>query len=82
VQHVLDADRSHGSPLKRGQQHAAQGIAKGQTEAALKRFGDEGRAALRIGRLDLEALGFFSSCQFLILTDMEFPGLIECAGVG
>ena len=83
VEHVFDADRSNRSALKRGQQHPAQRIAERQAKAAFERFGDEGRAALRIvAGPDLEGVGLL---QFLPVLDVDSHGiplgLIECAGV-
>ena len=74
VQHVLDLDRGDRRALQRRQQHAAQRVAERQAEAALQRFGDEGRLALGSPpALTSRLLGFLSSCQFLMLTVMEFP---------
>jgi hypothetical protein len=42
MQHAFDLDRGDGGALQRRQQHAAQRIAQGQTEAAFQRFGDDG----------------------------------------
>ena len=43
MQHALDLDRGDGRALKRRQQHAAQRVAERQAEAALERFGRDGR---------------------------------------
>jgi hypothetical protein len=43
MQNAVDLHRGDGSAAQRGQQHATQRIAERQTEAALERFGDDGR---------------------------------------
>ena len=75
VEDVLDLDRGDRSTLQRAQEHAAQRIAERQAEAALERFCNEGRLAVLVAGPSLmsRVLGFLSSCQFLMLTDMDFP---------
>ena len=48
MQHAVDLDGGDGRALERGQQHAAQGVAERHAEAALERFSDERRDALRV----------------------------------
>src|SRR3546814_4402629 len=43
VEHIPDLDRRDGRTLERREQHTAQRVAERQAEAALERFGDEGR---------------------------------------
>ena len=58
MQHAVDLDRGHGRALERGQQHATQGVAQGDPEAALKGLGHHPGGALRVGtRLDVELSG-------------------------
>src|SRR3546814_3437350 len=47
---VLDLDRGDRRALERGQKNPAQRIAERQAEAALQRFGDEGRLAPAVAR--------------------------------
>src|SRR3546814_16038557 len=55
--------RSDRRALERGQKNPAQRIAERQAEAALQRFGDEGRLAPAVARdLDFQAVGLL---QFL-----------------
>ena len=69
VQHALDLDRGDRGALERGEQHAAQRVAERQAEAALERLGDERWPCGGVAAgLRLEAVGFFSSCQFFALT--------------
>src|ERR1700724_3493551 len=48
VQHAVDVHRLHRSALQRGQQDAAQRVAERLAEAALERFGDQGRKTVRV----------------------------------
>src|SRR4051812_42104557 len=48
VQHAVDVHRLHCRALERGQQDAAQRVAERLAEAALERFGDDGRETGRI----------------------------------
>jgi hypothetical protein len=45
VQHVVDLDEVMAAPCSERHQHAAQRVAQRQAEAALERFGDDGRLA-------------------------------------
>ena len=47
MQHAVDLHSGHRGALQRGQQHAAQRVAKGHAEAALQRLGDDGRDTRR-----------------------------------
>src|SRR6202030_3469360 len=49
VQHAVDVHRLHGGTLQRGQQDAAQRVAKRLAEAAFERFCDQRRKAVCIG---------------------------------
>ena len=42
MQHAIDLDRSHGSPLQRRQQHAPKRIAERYAKSPLKWLGDDG----------------------------------------
>src|ERR1019366_8552335 len=48
MQHAVDMHRLHRRALQRRQQDAAQRVAQGLTEAALKRLRDQGRKAVRV----------------------------------
>jgi hypothetical protein len=67
VQHVVDLDAGDGRALQRAHQHTAQRVAQRQAEAALERFGDDGRLARRVVApgLTTSCVGLMSSCQFL-----------------
>ena len=55
MQHAVDVDGGDGSALQRRQQDAAQRVAERRAEAALQRFGHEGRDAAAVtARLDFE----------------------------
>ena len=49
MQHAVDVHRLHGRALQRRQQDAAQRVTERLAEAALERFGDDGRKPGRVG---------------------------------
>src|SRR3984885_9604507 len=49
MQHAVDVHRLHRGALQRRQQDAAQCVAEGLAEAALERFGDQGRKTRAVG---------------------------------
>ena len=51
VQNAIDLYGLDGGALQRGQQNAAQSVAERHTEAALERFGDDGRDTLSVTAL-------------------------------
>ena len=55
MQHAIDLDSRNSRTLKRRHQNTTKRVAERQAEAALKRFGDDGRKALRVmARIDFE----------------------------
>src|SRR3546814_4795107 len=74
VEDVLDLDRGDRRALERGQKTPAQRIAERQAEAALQRFGDEGRLAPAVARdLDFKAVGLLQFLPVLHVDSHVFP---------
>ena len=75
MQHVVDLNAGDGGPLQRGHQNAAQRVAQRQTEAALKRFGDNSGLSCRlIARFHIKLCRLDEFCPIL----MDHASLHSC----
>ena len=73
MEHAVDLDGGDGRALKRGEEHAAQGVAQRLTKAALKRLGDHGgRTTAIVARKDLELVGTDEFLPVLLNHDCTF----------
>ena len=84
MQHALDLDRGDGCALQRRKEHAAKRVAERQAEAALERFGGDGRLLSRLmAPFDAELLRFNEFLPVLLkhIFSPSCPGRRERASI-